>query len=253
MSASVERQISFSFSDGKAIPRQETTGKDSWKGVQLRQQIVSNSSPASVMSLSKIETAAPNMKNASFEQKIMGHSACGVNNVIQKLQRPPISSKTTRKIATCNTRKQLSTITVTKPHKRKRIDSQSNKPALKKSHATLTPPTLASCNRHVIGANLRLPRSFTTCSKEDALKYSQMCFPFSDRHNCALVPTAIFSYGRSSSLKLKSKKTNQSKDMKPKYSFRRRVWLLVPHRLAPAEIRTRKVHGPPRVYTKKCD
>lgn len=217
-------------------------------------------SPLSVTSLSK-HTSTTTLQNSSkeFVQSKLEVSMSGINNVIQQLQQPQIPPKKILTTFSASTRPSTVTlVAVEKPRKRKVEHLRSSKTVFKKPHTNLPPPTLASCNRKVIGANLRLPRSFTNCSKS-AMKYAQMSFPFSDRHNCALVPTAVFSYGRltqhghprtgktakhHSIGSAKKIKIDQSQVMKPKYNFRRRVWLLVPHRLAPVGIRIRKVHGP---------
>lgn len=270
MSTILQRNVSFPLPSGKSCPRQETAVKDQCNGIpQPQTQPQTDISPVSVISLTKVEVATPKIQGAIISEEKTGESAvCGVSNVIQKLQEPFLPSKKKRK--TFPTSQRLSTlasVAFAKPRKRKvedlqlnaplsalasvataksrkLDDSQKSKPALKKSHA-LPPPTLASCNRHVIGANLRLPRSFTNCEPKRALKYARMRFPFSDRHKCALVPTALFSYGRfACKNESVEAKNNQPQKTTAKYNFRRRVWLLVPHRLAPADVVTRKVNGP---------
>lgn len=118
----------------------------------------------------------------------------------------------------------------------------------KKKRRPLAPPTLESCNRRVLGGHLRLPDSFVSGPQKSALKYARMSFPFSDRHLCALVPTALFSYSNvpAPAAFAETLGTNMQR---PKYSHRRRVWLLVPHRQAPASIVVRRVLGPPEPNT----
>ena len=264
MTTFIERKIPINLSDNTSCPRQETAMKDSCKAMKdsckAVPQTISSSiqvSPLSVTSLSK-HTSTTTLQNSIKEvvHSKLENSMSGINNVIQQLQQPQIPPKKMLTTFSASTRPSTVTlVAVEKPRKRKVENLRSSKPVFKKPHTNLPPPTLASCNRKVIGANLRLPRSFTNCSKS-AMKYAQMSFPFSDRHNCALVPTAVFSYGRLTQHdhpstgktakhgSAKKIKIDQSQVMKPKYNFRRRVWLLVPHRLAPVGIHIRKVHGP---------
>ena len=241
MSTSVERSNPVPLPDGNGYLRQKANMKN-----KMPPPSSSSISPVSVTSLSESEVTVLKQLLKFMTQNTATESASsGVDNVIEQLHKPFRPSK--KEIATLPTSKGSSKparISAAKPRKRKLDVSRSIKPALKKAHTNLPPPTLATCNRRVLGANLRLPRSFTNCAPKSALKYARMTFPFSDRHNCALVPTALFSYGWFCKDDAKKTKSDKMQLTKPKYNYRRRVWLLVPHRLAPVEIIIRRIYGP---------
>lgn len=236
MSASVELPLS----EGNTGSQQQMAMRDSCKEMPPPPPITNESSPVSIMTFSRTTTAAVQKQDKLAAQATSANPETRIIDVIKRLQTPPLPPKKRKtRHPSDNASAELSPIPISKPRKRKLFDAQPNK-TVKKRQATLPPPTLATCNRHVLGSDLRLPRVFTSGSRKSALKYARMPFPFSDRHNCALVPTAIFLYGRSSQVS-----NAQSEDTKSKYSFRRRVWLMVPHRLAPAHMVIRKVQGPP--------
>ena len=241
MSTSVERSTPVPLPDDDGYSRQIPDLKN-----RMPPPSSSSISPVSVTSLSESEvTVLKQLLKIMAQNTAKESMSSGVNNVIQKLQKPFLPSK--KQISPLPRSKcspNVAPISAVKPRKRKLDVPQAIKPALKKAHTNLPPPTLATCNRRVLGSNLRLPRSFTNCAPKSALKYARMTFPFSDRHNCALVPTALFSYGWFCKDDPKTSKDDQMQLTKPKYNYRRRVWLLVPHRLAPAEIMIRKIYGP---------
>jgi len=240
MSITVESRVPVALPDGKGS---QTAVENNCKTKSPPKTFSSSISPVSVTKLLKPESVIS--KSAKIMvQKTLEKSVSGVSTVIRQLQKKTVLSSKKRQ-TNPQKNEQLpdgASLAGVKPRKRKLEDLQSTKPAPKKSGANLPPPSLASCNRHVVGANLRLPRSFTNCAPETALKYARMSFPFSDRHKCALVPTALFSY--LGNTKTTTATNNQSQVSKSKYRFRRRVWLLVPHRFAPAGMIIRKVNGP---------
>lgn len=228
-----------------------------------------DTSPASIMGLKATINSNPESKAMKHDIHLLQQPSAdprtNIASVMERLESSlaSVDDKNHKKSAVdqdTETRKRRTLQVFDKPkpvrdqsNKRRKKDTNSHASSKNSSRHRLPPPTLASCNRQVLGAHLRLPRTFTSsCPQKSAIKYARMAFPFSDRHLCALVPTALFSYCNivSSSDTKSISEREDTADPKPKYSHRRRVWLLVPHKQAPADLTVNRVLGPPEPNVK---